>query len=125
MKHTASDTDSIGNSLFREPTAQGTLAQANPTTQKAESEGRIEEVRAVTGHLTATVEATGNKPQPPRFWSVSDVQQMLNYRSRTAFLSFVKQSAMPCIWLNTRRVLFPSAALNDWLAGRSSTGRFA
>jgi hypothetical protein len=51
--------------------------------------------------------------------SAAEVQHLLGYRSRPAFWSFVKKAGLPCIRINSRRIMFQKDAIEGWLRHRS------
>ncbi len=55
----------------------------------------------------------------------SEVMMRFGYRNRTSFHAWVKSQAVPHIRINSRRIMFSEAALSDWLAAHSSTGKAA
>ena len=53
----------------------------------------------------------------------SVVMAIFGYQNRSAFWDFVRRDGVPHIRFNPRRIMFEEAALNDWLAHRSSRDR--
>ncbi len=51
--------------------------------------------------------------------SAAEVQHLLGYRSRPAFWSFVKKAGLPCIRINSRRIMFQQDAIEGWLRRRT------
>lgn len=54
-----------------------------------------------------------------RFLSTAETMALLNYRSKGAFWTMVRNRALPHVRLTERKILFDVAQLNDFLASRS------
>lgn len=52
-------------------------------------------------------------------WSAREVMAFFGYHSKSAFWAFVHRSAIPCIRINERRIMFHRAALEAWLQQRA------
>jgi hypothetical protein len=53
------------------------------------------------------------------------VMRLLCCKNSASFYETVRKQGIPHVTINRRKIVFPAAALNAWLASRSSTGRAA
>ncbi len=65
--------------------------------------------------------ATPNNPtNEPRSLSTAEAMRRLNYRSRQSFWIAVHSQSIPHCRINSRRIIFPEAALIAWIASRTA-----
>lgn len=56
----------------------------------------------------------------PEFYSAAELMKLLRFKDRKAFWQFVHNTAVPHVRLNARHIIFPSAAVDAWIAKRFS-----
>ena len=88
-------------------------ALANPTTA---------EQKVTPGAICMAPSQSTPPPAAGRFLSSKTVAGMFGYKNRACFYAWVWAESVPCIRLSSRKIVFPEAALNHWLAARSNTG---
>lgn len=56
----------------------------------------------------------------PEFYSAAELMKMLRFKDRKAFWQFMHNTAVPHVRLNARHMIFPSVAVDAWIAKRFS-----
>jgi predicted DNA-binding transcriptional regulator AlpA len=56
----------------------------------------------------------------PEFYSAAELMKLLRFKDRKAFWQFVHNTAVPHVRLNARHIIFPSVAVDAWIAKRFS-----